>query len=174
MTGPRATYEPHGSGGDLDPLQALATSLFEGLATGISAVNDLLTQASGTGTGHGGGQSEGSRKGDELASLVIQAYLVAAASGFRYWRRVLEAYGAHQSSILSSILTRITKQDLSEEERLGLAEDIRTYLREVADTSLQEARLLQSELEKLGEGFATAAGDVESDPPYQRRWKAKP
>jgi hypothetical protein len=109
-----------------------------------------------------------------VASLVAQAYLAAAVSGFRYWRRVAQTYGAHQSSILQSLLAGGAGAGLSDDERRALVEEIRAYLREVGDVSLQEARILQSELEKLSAGVAEAGGAAAESSTHRRRWRAKP
>jgi hypothetical protein len=62
----------------------------------------------------------------------------------------------------------------SEEERRVLTDELRAYLREIGDVSVQEARAFQSELEKLAAEVATAAGSSDASPDYRRRWKAKP
>lgn len=147
----------------LDPIQR-ATSAFRDLAE----------------AGIGAFASEGMlRKGDagkaaDMASLLAQAYLVATASGMRYWRRVAETYGAHQSAVLRSLLARVADRHTSDGERRALIDEIRAYLREVGDVSLQEARIFQSELDKLGAEVATAAGNGGESSAHRRRWKAKP
>ena len=110
-----------------------------------------------------------------VASIAAQAYLVAATSGFRYLRRVAQIYGMHQSSVLQSLLGKLDGSNVSDEERRDLIEEIRTYLREVGDVSLQEARIFQSELEKLAAEVADVAGDDATGHPstHRRRWKAK-
>jgi hypothetical protein len=109
-----------------------------------------------------------------VASIAAQTYLIAAVSGFRYLRRVAETYGVHQSSILQSLLGRLEVSGASDEERRVLIDEIRTYLRELGDVSLQEARIFQLELEKLATEVASDRDDATSEPPkHRRRWKAK-
>ena len=55
-----------------------------------------------------------------------------------------------------------------------LADEIRAYLREIGEVSLQEARSFEVELEKLGAEMASGGETAENSPEYRRRWKAKP
>ena len=61
----------------------------------------------------------------------------------------------------------------SEEEGRAITENVREYLRELGDIAQQEARILQVELEKVGEGLARAADERGTPPPHQRHWKVK-
>src|SRR5665213_4147057 len=36
----------------------------------------------------------------DMAGFLAQTWMVAAASGFRYWRRLAEMYGQHQSDLV--------------------------------------------------------------------------
>jgi hypothetical protein len=143
----------------LEPILRAASAFRELTETGVSTL---------------GGEADapdGAPKAAGVASLVAQAYLAAAVSGFRYWRRVAQTYGAHQSGILQSFLAG---GGVSGDERRALIEEIRAYLREVGDVSLQEARILQSELEKLSVEVAEAGGAAAEPSNHRRRWRAKP
>jgi hypothetical protein len=110
----------------------------------------------------------------DVASLAAQACLIAGMGGLRYWRKLAQTYGAHQAAILQSLSTSVNAPGPSEEERRVLTDELRAYLREIGDVSVQEARAFQSELEKLAAEVATAAGNSDASPDYRRRWKAKP
>ena len=146
----------------LDPILRAASAFRELTETGVSAIGGEAASPDGAPNAAG------------VASLVTQAYLAAAVSGFRYWRRVAQTYGAHQSSILQSLLAGGAGAGVSDDERRALIEEIRAYLREVGDVSLQEARILQSELEKLSAEVAGAGGAAAEPSKHRRRWRAKP
>jgi hypothetical protein len=103
----------------------------------------------------------------EAIGFVGQAYMIAAASGFRFWRRVAETAGEHQLDLLRTV---------SEGGRGGqgeLIDGLRAYARELGDLSLQEARLFQAELDRLAVSLAHT-DDPPPDDAYRRRWRAKP
>jgi hypothetical protein len=118
--------------------------------------------------------SEDAGKSADMASLVTQAYSVAAMGAVRYWRRVAETYGAHQGAILRSLSTSTSDPSKAPEMQNALTDEVRAYLREIGDVSVQEARAFQCELEKLAADMANAAGATDSSSEYRRRWKAKP
>ncbi len=165
---------PENPGGPSDPFAALAAALRDSWALGMSAVESVLTQGAGAVSGDTGISLGGAGKQAEMGSLVAQSYLIAASSGLRYLSRVAQTYGAHQTGILSSFLRAGTSKEFSEADRRALTENIRAYLREMGDVAQQEARILQVELEKLGEGLARAVDDGTATAPHQRHWKAKP
>jgi hypothetical protein len=169
--GPR---NPGSPGPSADPFGALAATLRDTWALGMSAVENVLSQGN-EGIASVAGTAEGDAgKQAEMLSLVAQSYVVAASSGLRYLSRVAQTYGAHQAAILSSLVGSGAGRQFSNEDRRDLTENIRTYLREMGDIAQQEARILQAELEKVGEGLARAADESGTTPPHQRHWKAKP
>jgi hypothetical protein len=106
----------------------------------------------------------------DIASFLGQTWMVAASSGFRYWRRLAEMYGEHQAGLLQAL----TSGGLSEDERRAMIDELRAYVRDLGDVSLQEARVLQSELERLSHGLAAGSGLGSEHAPHRRRWRAKP
>ena len=165
---------PGSSGPSADPFGALAATLRDSWALGMSAVESVVSQGT-EGIASVAGTAEGDAgKQAEMLSLVAQSYVVAASSGLRYLSRVAQTYGAHQAAILSSLLRSGAGKQFSDEDRRNLTENIRAYLREMGDIAQQEARILQVELEKVGEGLARAADDSGTTSPHQRHWKAKP
>jgi hypothetical protein len=132
-----------------------------------------LTEA-GAGAVPGLGRSPNGGTPGDVASLAAQACLIASVGGLRYWRKLAQTYGAHQAAILQSLSGSVNAPGGSEEEKRVLTDELRAYLREIGDVSVQEARAFQSELEKLAAEVATAAGSSDASPDYRRRWKAKP
>jgi hypothetical protein len=110
----------------------------------------------------------------DIAVLLARAYLVATVGGLRYWRRVAQIYGMHQSSILKSLLPRPAGPGVSEGERRVQADEVCAYLREIGELSAQEARAFQAELEKLAEGVASVVCGSQQATENRRRWRAKP
>ena len=106
----------------------------------------------------------------DVAGFLGQTWMVAASSGFRYWRRLAEMYGEHQASLLQALMGA----GLSENERRAMIDELRAYVRELGDLSLQEARVLQSELEHLSLGLAAAVDAGAENAEHRRRWRAKP
>jgi hypothetical protein len=139
-----------------------------------SAFRELTEAGFGALGGEGSMPPDGTAKAGDLPSLVAQAYLAATVSGARYWRRVAQTYRTHQSGILQSLLARIADSSMSDNERCALIDEIRAYLREIGDVSLQEARIFQSELEKLSAQVAEAGGASAEPSEHRRRWRAKP
>ncbi len=106
----------------------------------------------------------------DIATFLGQTWMVAASSGFRYWRRLAEMYGEHQADLLQALMS----SGVSEDERRATIDELRAYVRDLGDVSLQEARVLQSELERLSHGLAAAVGSGAEHAQHRRRWRAKP
>ena len=189
---------PHGASGSQadpgDPLIAFATAVRDMWALGASTLETALGQTQPDGaaaslkpcvdqmvraatalrdlTETGAGAVPGLGRSD-VASLAAQACLVASVGGLRYWSKLAQTYGAHQAAIVQSLAASMNNSGGSEDQRV-LTDELRAYLREVGDVSVQEARAFQSELEKLAAEVATAAASSDTSPDYRRRWKAKP
>lgn len=145
-----------------------------------SSLDPLLRAAASFGdtVQTGAGSTAGARAFD-AASVLSQAYLIAAASGFRYWRRLAETYGAHQSDILQSLPILAANAGMSEQQRCILIDELRACLRETGDISLQEARLFQAQLEQLAAVLASPPEEPMSEGAtptwaHRRRWRVKP
>ena len=178
--------EPRNAG---DPLREFAAALNNACALGsamlggIAAQSDLANAAaaftpfaeffsratSAGDRGVPGGTAIGQEMTD-MAGFLAQTWMVAAASGFRYWRRMAETYGQHQSGLMQAMATG----GLSEDERRTMIDELRAYVRELGDLSLQEARLLQHELERLSFGLAASADAPVGDREHRRHWRVKP
>jgi len=92
-----------------------------------------------------------------------QASLIAMASGFRYWRRLMRLFDQHAA--LGGRLGLAGTQALSEEEQRLLAEEVRGLAREVGDAASQEGRRFALEMELLGLTLATPPDAPPDAPP---------
>jgi hypothetical protein len=165
---------PGAASAPVDPLQMFASTIHDSWLTALATLESTI---SGAGLGEINASQDAAEqpvKDTDLAALAARAYLVAAARGLHFWSGLARVYGNYQSGALPSVLARATGTSVSEAQRRSLAEDFRKYLREVSDLSLQEARLLQLELEKLAEAAASAVDDGNPSSVYRRRWRAKP
>jgi hypothetical protein len=107
--------------------------------------------------------------GMDLVGFLGQTWMVAASSGLRYLARLTRMYGEHQAGLLQALMSG----GLSEDQHRAMIDELRAYMRDLGDVSLQEARLLQSELERLSLGLAAAVGPETARTPHRRRWRAK-
>jgi hypothetical protein len=189
---------PHGASGSQadpgDPLIAFAAAVRDMWALGASTLETALSQTQPDGaaaslkpcvdqmvraatafrdlTEAGAGAVPGLGRSD-VTSLAAQACLIASVGGLRYWRKLAQTYGAHQAAIMQSLSASVNDSSRSEGEQRVLTDELRAYLREIGDVSVQEARAFQSELEKLAAEVANA-GHSDASPDYRRCWKAKP
>jgi hypothetical protein len=158
-----------------DPLAALIA-----LTTGFTtAMSDLAAQGARQTGGLRSAVPNAAEQGDfagstDASSPMVRALMVGMASTLRYWRGLAGVYGRHQSTLMQATAGRMmARSPVSEADNRLLVDDLRGFLREIGDVAMQEARRLESELEKIGE--ALAHGTEQSDPlaPYRRRWRAK-
>jgi hypothetical protein len=110
------------------------------------------------------------RDGMEMIGFLGQIWMLAAASGLRYWRRLAQMYGEHQTLLLQALMSG----GLSEDNRRTMIDELRIYVHNLGDVSLHEARVLHGELERLSHGLAAADGSGAADAQHHRRWRAKP
>jgi hypothetical protein len=156
-----------------DPLSALTA-----LASGYSAaISDFVAQGMGLGTDPRSGGStaaspDGFAAGMDISALMARAMMVGAAGTLRYWRNVAGVYARHQATLVQAAARRRMAQPPTRqaEDRL-LVDNLRAFLRDIADVAMQEARHLESELDLIGE--ALTARIMDPDLEYRRRWKAK-
>jgi hypothetical protein len=149
-----------------------ASAYFQQLLPPASAFRDLIAANIGAWPRGLGGPTNGGHWSD-VAALAIRAEVAATVSGLRYWSKLAQIYGTHQVNIARSLSASVSDPTRADKERLVLIDEVRAYLREVGDLSVQEARALQSELEKLAAEAAAAASGAEGTSEYKRRWKMK-
>jgi hypothetical protein len=147
-----------------------------GISAGlVASLNDLVGRraefSSATTRNPGLGDNPCDR---ELSPLLMQMWIVCATSTLRYWRDLAEVYTSHQSALIRSLARRTMPQSstLEAEDRF-LADELRGCLREIGDVATQEARRLQSELERIAETVARGFDQPDAAEFYRRRWKAK-
>jgi len=132
----------------------------------------MMSAAAGSGS-IGSGQTGGRRpippEMAALIQLVAQAHMQLMTSGFRYANNVSEFYRDKYSSLIE----QITAGAQGQRDIRFLIDEARTYLREIADLTSQEARLLQVELERIElQMNQILSDDLKSNGPH-RYWKAK-
>jgi len=120
-------------------------------------------------TGSAGTDTSMEQEGVEIASFLGQTWMVAASSGLRYLARLAQLYGERQAGLWPALMSG----GLSRDERRVMIDELRAYVRDLGDVSLQEARLLQSELERLSHELAAGVG-ADAAQARHRRWRAKP
>jgi hypothetical protein len=119
--------------------------------------------------------------GAELAGMspaLAEAWMAGAASAVRY-SSALAALGVrYEASLVQLVADRATGQSARPlAEQRALADELRAFLRGVGDAASQEARLLQQDLERIGETIAQAADRATPSPyplQYRRRHEVKP
>lgn len=147
------------------PMGDLITTFLSAMTRASAAVRDVMSQATaGSPSLVAGVPTERTLPQDsDIAPLVARAVVVAAVSTLNYWRGLSEVYSKHQATILQWWTKHAMSQSpISEAERRLAAEELRTFLREVGDVALREARRLQGELQQIGESVASAASTADS------------
>jgi hypothetical protein len=112
----------------------------------------------------------------EIGTYLAQAYLSMATRGVHYWWRMVQIHTRHQSDIVGSLAADASREGLgrSEQERRVLTDMFRAYLREIGDVSVQEARVLQAQLDRLAASLAESTLDPAATMEKWRRWKVIP
>ena len=164
------------AGGRSDPLSALtalsigfSTAMAEFLAAGAGQTAGLYSAPTSPAPGD-------FADGTDVSSPIVQALMVGVTSTLRYWRGLAGVYARHQGILMraAALPTMARSQESQAEDRLTV-DELRAFFREVGDVAMQEARRLESELEKVGETLAHGTGQDQPGPSeiYRRRWKAK-
>lgn len=133
---------------------AVFAPLIEPLRRAGSAAADMTTAQSGV----------------DIAGFLGQTWMTATTSGVRYWARLAQMHGEHQPRLLQALLMG----ERSEYEHRAMIDELRAYVRDLGDLASQEARMLQSELDRLSGGLTAAVGSGAAPAQYRRRWRAKP
>lgn len=149
----------------IDTSAALARLLNQIIARGTEfAAGEAAAWASG---------SDDSHRGGGPSSLVMQMSIICATSTLRYWRGLGEVYARYQPALLRSAARAMPQPSMAEAEDRLLADELRACLRETGDVAEEEARRLQTELERIGEAVACSFDRPDAPRFYQRRWKTK-
>lgn len=173
-SGPQAGDGPSEFARALTSACALGSAILSGMAgqretTGAAAVFAPLMEPIRR-AGSAATDATMAQDGVDIAGFLGQTWMVATTSGLRYWGRLAQMYGEHQAGVLRALMSG----GLSEDERRAMIDELRAYVRDLGDVSLQEARVLQSELERLSHGLAAAVDSAAPHAQHRRRWRAKP
>ncbi|MEM7404636.1 MAG: hypothetical protein AAF458_05045 [Pseudomonadota bacterium] len=84
-----------------------------------------------------------------VVELMSRAYMTWANHGVRYWASMADRHGRYVTRLMERLNHIRSNPDATEMERRILVDEAEQYLREIADMSLQEGRVLQKELEML-------------------------
>ena len=161
-----------------------ATTLTSACALGFAIMSSIASDAGMTRTaaavapsiepfritGSAATDTSMAQEGVDIAGFVGQTWMVAASSGLRYLARLAQMYGERQAGLWRALMSG----GLSLDERRVMIDELRAYVRDLGEVSLQEARLLQSELERLSHGLTAGVGPDAAGAEYRRRWRAKP
>ncbi len=134
------------------------------------SIEPLASRAAGPGDEAGPRQAAVAPMAD-ISPTLAQACIAGAASAMRYWGAVAELGLRYEASLAQTIADRTTgRAAASPAESRVRADELRAFLRGVGDAAHREARLLQLDLERVGEKIAEAADQATPSPhPYERR-----
>ena len=107
----------------------------------------------------------------DISPALAEACMVGAASAMRYWGTIAELGLRYEASLAQTIAEQTTgRSAASPAECRVRADELRAFLRGVADAANLEVRLLQLNLERVGEKIAEAADQATPPPhPFERR-----
>ncbi len=107
----------------------------------------------------------------DIPPALAEACMVGAASAIRYYGVIAELGLRYEASLARTVADRTTgRSAASPAECRARADELRAFLRGVADAANLEARLLQLNLERVGEKIAEAADQATPSPyPLERR-----
>jgi hypothetical protein len=112
------------------------------------------------------GGAAGTTEAARLAAEFFgQASVLAMASGFRYWRRLMRLADEHQT--LAGRLGAAGVQAVSATDQRRLVDELRTLAREVGDAASQEGRQFALEMERLGLSLDAPPAGVSIDAPHR-------
>ena len=156
-----------------------ALAAFEGLAKMWPAdAMEGMAKAFGAATGgrdDGGPSLQFDGDAGRAAMLMLKGYTLWTQQGIRYWSQLAELHGTYVQSLVERLRRMRDDPEQSEAERNALVDEAQRYLREVADVSMREGRVLRQELERLsGELRSEFGPPAETDGEPKRYVKAKP
>jgi hypothetical protein len=143
--------------------QALAGMGDAGLAATTAPIEAMAT-AFDSARQQGAGEADSQAAG--MSPALAKAWMAGAASAVRYWSALAELGIRYQASLVQAAADRATGQSAASPAQQRLhADELRAFLRGVGDATSQEARLLQQNLERIGEAIAEAV-DRGTPSPY--------
>ncbi len=159
-----------GAGSQGDHPGAVLAALMGLSQNTAKSIEPVASGAAGPGDAAGPGQAAVAQMAD-ISPALAEACMVGAASAVRYWGTLAELGLRYEASLAQTIADRTTGQSApSPAECRARADELRAFLRGVGDAANLEARLLQLNLERVGETIAEAADQATPSPhPYERR-----
>lgn len=113
----------------------------------------------------------------DLSPALAEAWMAGAASAMRYWGALAELGLRYEGSLVQTVADQTTGRSVGPhaESRVA-ADEFRAFLRGVGDAANHEARLLQRDLERIGETIAQAADEATPSHHHEhrRRHEVKP
>jgi hypothetical protein len=148
-----------GTGSHGDPLGA-APKFFESVAARVDGVGGATEP-----------QFAAVAKMADVSPALAEACMAGAESAMRYWGTLAELGLRYEATLVQTIADRATgRSAASPMECRVIADDLRAFLRGVGDAANREARLLQRNLERVGETIAEVADQATpSSHPHEPR-----
>ncbi len=109
----------------------------------------------------------------DIFQFLSQAWLAYVSSGLRYWSRMADAWVKALPSLARTFAAVEGSSPSDPNARAVVVDELRAWLRDLADYPSQESRLLQAELDKLATALWPTS-DSSQDGSYWRRWETKP
>jgi len=116
-------------------------------------------------------EQAGSPEYRAMVDLLTQVHLAYMRSGLRYMNRWIESCSTYYPKIVHALSNAAAKPDRRSDAIGAVMDDLKAYMREMAQLPLDESRRLQAELEEMLQTFRAAGGDAGG--PYRRRRRAK-
>jgi len=160
--------------GQSDP-GAVRSALMGRMEAVLKAVDADRRQ--GASDASGGAENSGAKLAG-MSPALAEAWMAGAASAIRYWSALAALGVRYETSLVQLVADRATGQSARPPaEQRALADELRAFLRGVGDAASREARLLQQNLERIGETIAEAADRATPSPypsQHRRRHEVKP
>ena len=110
----------------------------------------------------------------DVMALVAQAYFVWMSGGLRYSNRVAGLWNEYSRTLAERFATAASVPDAAGVELVTLVDEARAQLRQVGELTLQEARLLQEEMDRLAAEMRRLVDDQGPGEQRHRYWNVKP
>lgn len=107
------------------------------------------------------------------AMLMLKGYSIWTQQGIRYWSQLAELHGTYVHTLIERARRMHDDPHTKDAERNALIDEAQRYLREVADVSMREGRVLRQELERLSGELRTEFGQSDEAGAPKRYVKAK-
>ena len=109
-----------------------------------------------------------------VMALVAQAHVAWMSGGFRYSSRVAVLWAEYHRTLGERFSAAASVPDAAGVELVTLVDDARAQLRQLGELTLQEARLLQEEMDRFAAAMRHLVDDQGPGEQRHRYWKVKP